>query len=250
MPNDTILNWTNTLQKSESGSQMVAAQQASDYHSRGFSPSDALELMAASGVEVRLARSAVDGIWGRSAGVSDGGGSDLGISYEPKLAMVPIVPTEYVQIAPVVEDQLLRRVSPREFVNRLCRTASPVARVGDQEMKSFYQWAERAADDDRVMSGFHGILAPYFETTMLKNVESAQNPANGYRIAEVSGPRVLVASGDRREGMVECDISTGRCSCAKFSDNHYADFGLACEHLIHAADTLSPTERLKRPFSG
>ena len=253
MNDDMILNWTNTLQKSERGSQMVAAQQASDYHKRGFTPDDALELMAANGVELRLAQSAIEGIWGnyRFASPNSGGiTNDLELGYTPKMAMIPIVPTEYTEVAPIVEDQLLRRISAREFVNRLCRTASPIVPVGTKDMQSLYDWAERAADDDKVMKQFHGILAPFFETTMLKNVEAAQDFENSFRVAEVAGPRVLVASENRRNASVECDLESGRCSCDKYVNNHYADFGMACEHLVHAADTISPTERLRRPFSG
>jgi hypothetical protein len=251
---DLILNWKNTLQQSPRGSQMVAAQQASDYHKRGYSPEDALEIMAANGIELRLAQSAIEGIWGnyRFASQNSGGAvaTDLEIGYSPKVTMVPIVPVEYADVAPIVEDQLLRRLSAREFVNRLCRTASPIIPVGQKDLNSLYGWAERAADDDRIMEQFHGILAPFFETTMLANVEAAQNYENRLRVAEVSGPRVLVASENRYSSSVECDIEMGRCSCDKFKEGHYADFGMACEHLIHAADTLSPMERLQRPFSG
>lgn len=250
--NDIVMDWKNTLQKTDRGSQILAGRMASDMKTKGFNPEDALEIMAAEGIDIRLAESAIEGIWGYRFASSQGGGaidnSGINIGYESGMNMVPVIPVEYKDVAAIVEDQLLRRVSAREFVNRLCRSSQPIVPVGAHDLSSLYDWAERASDDDNYMNPLHNILAPFFETTMLRNVEASEDIKAGYRVAESNGMRCVVASNLRGTPNVECCLETGRCSCRKFTENHYADFGIACEHLIRAADTLCPTEVPMRPF--
>jgi hypothetical protein len=52
-----------------------------------------------------------------------------------------------------------------------------------------------------------------------------------------------------RKGSAEVDLSNGTSTSEKFTKGNYADFGIADEYIVSAADQVSPYLRLKRALS-
>ncbi len=74
---------------------------------------------------------------------------------------------------------------------------------------------------------------------------------NNVLIAETSDVNMKVASKGKyvvsmKHGSAEVDLTNGTSSSNKFQNGNYADFGLADEFMVKAAETISPYERLKR----
>jgi hypothetical protein len=44
-------------------------------------------------------------------------------------------------------------------------------------------------------------------------------------------------------------LESGTCSCSRFAQGHFGDFGLACEHIVAAADKVSPHQRLLKAIT-
>ena len=80
---------------------------------------------------------------------------------------------------------------------------------------------------------------------------SLETLLNSVLIAQSEKSEVKVASNDSfvvntRKGSAEVNLQRGTSTSKKFIEGNYADFGIADEYMISAAEHASPYERLKR----
>lgn len=227
---DMIYNWRNELRANVQGEQYVAAQAAADYHKRGFSQNEALEMLAADNHDLRIAESAVKMV------------------YEPRTASTKptrtamVVPTGYNDVVPVIEDTL-SRLSAREFVNRLTKSEQPIVRVSQKQIESLVRLAERAKTTEAGLVELHAELKPWVEETMLKSVLLAEKEKG--RIDRIAKSNKQFKVTMRKEAAT-VDLESGTSTGTRFEKGNFADFGLADEFMVQAADHVSPYERLKR----
>ena len=82
----------------------------------------------------------------------------------------------------------------------------------------------------------------------------AQTTDNSVLIAQKENAEIKTASSNKyvvsmRKGSAEVDLSNGTSTSEKFTKGNYADFGIADEYIVSAADQVSPYLRLKRALS-
>lgn len=236
--NDMLYNWTGALRKNESGERYVAASTASDLKEQGYNSEQALELMVADNYDLRLASSVVDDV------------------FELKIAQVAetpiykeyVVPASYRDVAPIIEDALMK-TSSCDFVDKLYGATDNYGNgTGILNIKAKYKdsWnrlAHVAKESSTGMASLHCDLRPYIEEAMLDSVEKAEYLGKNKLakvIVEQDKERYTVAS--KQDGKSRVSLEDGTCSCEK--SQAFAEFGLACEHLILAALTIYPTQRL------
>jgi hypothetical protein len=94
------------------------------------------------------------------------------------------------------------------------------------------------------MNNLHVALKPFIEETLLNNVLIAQS--QDAEIKTASKNKYVVSM---RKGTAEVDLLSATSTSDKFTQGNYADFGLADEYLVKAADTVSPYQRLKRALA-
>jgi hypothetical protein len=229
---DIIYNWRNELRQNTQGERTVAAQSAIDFQKRGFTAQEALEMLAAENFDLRIAEHAVYTVYGKTASAES--------SQPVRTAMV--VPTSYSDVKPIIEDTL-RRLSAKEFVDRLAKSESPIVRVSQKNLESWYRLAANAKQDAFALDVLHSELKPWVEETMLKSVLIAEREEARIQKLAKNERRYKVAM---RKEAAEVDLDQGTSTGTRFQKGHFADFGLADEFMIQAADHVSPYERLKR----
>lgn len=214
---EMIYNWSNSLRQNDDGARFIAAQTAASLRERGFSAPEALDVMVADEFNQDIAKSAVAATY-----------------FEPA-AEVPaakrtakVVPTSYGDILPFVENAL-KLMPTREFVDKLSAGSAPILRVSQRSLQSWNRLAGLAKDNDSALSQLHRDLRPWMEEAMLNSV----------LIAESDSTRTASKKS-------VTDLGKGTCDCARFIGGNFATFGLACEHIVVAADHASPHQRLIR----
>jgi len=234
-----LLNWGNSLRNTEDGSRYVAAQTAAEYKRRGFSASEATDLMVADDFDPATTATAVQGLYAEAMAAAE---EEREIS-----AQAMVVPTSYDDVSNVVE-AALASLSSRDFVDRLTSGNNPVLRVNAKSLSSWYRLAQFAKDDPHALEVLHSDLKPWFEDAMLSSVLAAEQSMRQKRVslsqAKGSNHRFCVSSASG-EGTLVC-LATSTCSCDRFQQGNYEDFGLACEHIVAVADSVSPHQRLAR----
>ena len=229
---DIIYNWRNELRQNTQGERTVAAQSAIDFQKRGFSAQEALEMLAASNFDLRIAEQAVYTVYGKTASEES--------SQPVRTAMV--VPTSYADVKPIIENTL-RHLSAKDFVDRLTKSEAPIVRVASKNLESWYRLAASAKQDAYALDVLHNELKPWVEETMLKSVLIAEREEARIQKLAKNEHRYKVAM---RKESAEVDLDQGISTGARFQKGNFAEFGLADEFMIQAADHSSPYERLKR----
>lgn len=229
---EIIYNWRNELRQNNQGERTVAAQSAIDFQKRGFTAQEALEMLAAEKFDLRTAEHAVYTVYGKTACAES--------SQPVRTAMV--VPTSYSDVKPIIEDTL-GRLSAKEFVDRLTKSESPIVRVSQKNLESWYRLAANAKQDAFGLDVLHSELKPWVEETMLKSVLIAEREEARIQKVAKNERRYKVAM---RKEAAEVDLDHGTSTGTRFQKGNFADFGLADEFMIQAADHVSPYERLKR----
>ena len=230
--NDMIYNWRNELRSHQDGVFVVANSQAQKYKNQGFDKSEVVELLAADNFDLDVANRVASKLF------------DTADNIAHKTAIeVAVVPTRYSDCAPIIE-KTLTKISAKEFVKRLCVGPHSVVKTDDKGLQQWHRWAEMAKTSRVGMDNLHVALKPFIEETLLNNVLIAQSQEAEIKTA--SNNKYVVSM---RKGTAEVDLSSATSSSDKFNQGNYADFGLADEFLVKAADTLSPYQRLKRALT-
>ena len=230
--NDMIYNWRNELRSHQDGVFVVANSQAQKYKNQGFDKSEVVELLAADNFDLDVANRVASKLF------------DTADNNAHKTAIeVAVVPTRYSDCAPIIE-KTLTKISAKEFVKRLCSGPHSVVKTDEKGLNQWHRWAEMAKTSRVGMDNLHVALKPFIEETLLNNVLIAQSQEAEIKTA--SNNKYVVSM---RKGTAEVDLSSATSSSDKFNQGNYADFGLADEFLVKAADTLSPYQRLKRALT-
>ncbi len=230
--NDMIYNWRNELRSHQDGVFVVANSQAQKYKNQGFDKSEVVELLAADNFDLDVANRVASKLF------------DTADNKAHKTAIeVAVVPTRYSDCAPIIE-KTLTKISAKEFVKRLCSGPHSIVKTDEKGLNQWQRWAEMAKTSRVGMDNLHIALKPFIEETLLNNVLIAQSQEAEIKTA--SNNKYVVSM---RKGTAEVDLSSATSSSDKFNQGNYADFGLADEFLVKAADTLSPYQRLKRALT-
>lgn len=232
---EMIYNWRNELRQNVQGEQFVAAQTAENYKQRGFTAAETLEMLAADKCDLRIAEAAVKSVFEPEAKTA--------AKKETRTAQV--VPTSYADVAPIIENTL-SRLSAREFVDRLTRSEAPIIRMASANVESLQRLAAQAKEEPYALSVLHDELRPWVEDAMLKSVLLAEKEPAQVTAASKNSSRYKVAS---RKEVAEVDLDNGTSTGSRFQKGHFADFGLADEFMVRAADVTSPYQRLKRALN-
>jgi hypothetical protein len=114
-------------------------------------------------------------------------------------------------------------------------------KVSNKGFDSLLKLAEYAQKDANALETLHSELKPWFETTLLDSVLTAQNSRAS--LANTGNNTFRVAM---KNSEVDVDLNLGKSYSEKYIQGNYESFGLADEYLVYAADTTSPYERLKK----
>ena len=230
--NDMIYNWRNELRSHQDGVIVVANSQAQKYKNQGFDKSQVVELLAADNFDLDLANRVASKLFDSSKD-----------NVQKTAIEVAVVPTRYSDCAPIIE-KTLTKLSAKEFVKRLCSGPHSIIKTDEKGLNQWHRWAEMAKTSRVGMDNLHVALKPFIEETLLSNVLIAQSQTAEIKTASTN--KYVVSM---RKGTAEVDLSSATSSSEKFTQGNYADFGLADEYLVKAADTLSPYQRLKRALT-
>ena len=228
--NDMILNWSNTLRKTNDGVRYVAAQNATAHRANGFTADEALDLMVGDNFDVDIAKEVLAQVYGDA---NTGATSPR----PPRLAMV--VPTSYKDVAPFIEDSLTK-LSPSQFVDSLF---NKLIISSHRDKDGWRRLAQQSTHDPVAKNILHEDLRPWVEETMLNSVLLAEKEQGRVAAIDVAAKKYVVST---NAGDAEVNLEDGTCNCERFNEGCFASFGLACEHMVRAADTISPFERLTR----
>jgi hypothetical protein len=230
--NDMIYNWRNELRSHQDGMYVVANSQAQKYKNQGFDKSEVVELLAADNFDLDVANRVASKLF-------DTAGNDV----QKTAFEVAVVPTRYSDCAPIIE-KTLTKLSAKEFVKRLCSGQHSIIKADEKGLQQWSRWAEMAKTSRVGMNNLHVALKPFIEETLLNNVLIAQS--QDAEIKTASKNKYVVSM---RKGTAEVDLLSATSTSDKFIQGNYADFGLADEYLVKAADTVSPYQRLKRALA-
>jgi hypothetical protein len=225
---DMIYNWRNELRSHNDGVYVVANSQAAKYKNQGFNKSEVVELLAAENFDLEVATRVASKLFDNA-------------TEEPKTAVeVAVVPTKYSDCAPVIE-KTLNKLSSKEFVKRLTIGEYSIVKADEKNLDSWKRLAELAKTNSNAKAELHKELKPWIEEALLNSVLLAQSEKA--QIKTASKDKYVVSM---RKGEAEVDLSNATSTSKKFVEGNYADFGLADEFLVSAADAMSPYQRLKR----
>ena len=217
------------LSKSESGKRIIISEQVDKLQSRGFTAEEAFDILASNDFEnLSLIENIIQDKFGK---VSSAKKNNVRQSF--------VCPTTYSEIKSVVQDQL-KKLGPVNFINALSRTEKPIMPINDKSYSSYLRLASAAYSDSSKMNNLHTELKKWFEEAMYVSVCAAKSSKNDLRVASVNNNYVAYDNNKP----YDVNLENGTCTCYKFAKSHYGDFGLACEHLVAAADKVSPHQRL------
>lgn len=240
-PNEEfIINWANTLKKTDDGAVMIATRTAEKLKEDGYAPSEISDVMVADNYDINLVDQVINNIFASDT-------QEEIVTAEEKVTTY-VVPTSYEDVRSFVESTL-RECSAKEFMERLARAEYPIIKdMNDHKFESFVRLAERAKNDKYAREVLHSDLLPFVETAMYEAV----------KLSEDNKPKTIVASVDDDKYTVSYSlkdindvfVKSAKCSCEKYTKGNYSDFGLACEHIVSAVDKISPNYKLPRNFAG
>lgn len=234
-----LTNWVNTaLSSSDKGLNLMIKQSALDLMDRGYSESEALDVLAAKNLaDIKLVQAAVQSAFSKEVVAS---------TPEVKAQESYVVPTSYKDIVPYVEMQL-KTSGSKNFMNKLARSKNPIMPINDKSFNSYVRLASLAINDESSMNLLHNDLKKWFEESMYISVCAAKSSKNQIRVASTTDGK-FVATNERGASCDVC-LESGTCSCSRFAQGHFGDFGLACEHIVAAADKVSPHQRLLKAIT-
>jgi hypothetical protein len=119
--------------------------------------------------------------------------------------------------------------------------------INEKSYNSYLRLASIAINDQNAMNQLHGDLKKWFEESMYVSVCAAKSSKNQIRVASTADGK-FVATNERGASCDVC-LESGTCSCSRFAQGHFGDFGLACEHIVAAADKVSPHQRLLKAIT-
>ena len=233
---DLIYNWGGTLSKTDGGARLVTIRLASNYREAGLEPSQIEDILLSDGYRQDTVSSAIGEVF-----------ADRIASEEPtkpqRFAMV--APARYAEVQPLI-NEAFDRLGPIDFVNRLAMSKDPILFVDKKQLKSWYRLAQRAAEEPYAREIMHNELQPFVEEAMYTSVILAEKNALPVREADKDG-EYLLGDGDH---CVRVNLAEGTSNGKRFINGNFADFGLACEHIVRAAEYASPEGRLRRALKG
>jgi len=227
---DMILNWSNTLRRTNDGARYVAAQNATAHRANGFSASEALDLMVSDNFDVDVAKEVLAQVFGEAS---------VGATSPKPARFAMVVPTSYNDIVPLI-DEALTKLSPTQFVDSLF---NKLVVSSQRDKDGWRRLALQSIHDPIAKKILHEDLRPWIEETMLNSVLIAEKEQGKVVAIDISTRKYIVST---NHGDAEVDLNEGVCNCDRFQNGCFASFGLACEHMVRAADTISPFERLTR----
>ena len=234
-----LTNWGNqALSQSENGLRLAYVNSAQNLKDKGFSELEALDILGANDtLNFKIIQSAVKSTYGKEVVAS---------APSVKINEAFVVPTSYKEIAPIIESKL-KQLGPRQFMNKLARSKSPIMPLNEKSFNSYTRLASLAIKDDSAMNQLHNDLKKWFEESMYISVCAAKSTKNEIRVASTNDGK-FVATNMRGASCNVC-VESGTCSCSKFTQSNFGDFGLACEHIVAAADKVSPHQRLLKAIN-
>lgn len=217
------------LSKSDSGKRIILSEKVNNFKNSGFSAESVVEILTANdNNDLNLIESVVDSVYNRVSSAKIKGNRQ---AY--------VCPTSYSEIKFNIENDLMKS-GPTDFINKLSRTKNPIMPVNDKAYNSYLRLASDAHKTKK-FDNLHNGLKKWFEEAIYVSVCAARSNKNDIRIASVNGKYVAT---NNRNASCEVCLESGTCNCSKFIDGNYSDYGLACEHIVAAADVSSPHQRL------
>lgn len=226
--NDFIYNWRNELKSHSSGQGMLIERLASDLKQKGYSRSDAIEILASENFDLDIVEKYASAIFQEN------------VKEAKKTTSIPVVPTKYDDCKPAVENTL-KSVSAKEFTKRLCQGDYSIIKASNKDFDSLVKLAEYAQKDSNALETLHSELKPWFEECLLSNVLTAQNSTAKIATTGDNTFRVAIKNNE-----ADVDLNLGKSNSKKYTQGNYESFGLADEFLVYAADSTSPYQRLKK----
>lgn len=223
-----IYNWRNELRSHNDGVVVVASSQAAQYKAQGYNKSEVVELLAADKFDLEVANRVASKLF------------DSPTVAVKETVQVAVVPTKYDDCVPVIE-RSLEKYSAKEFVKKLCTGTHSIVKTDDKGIQTWLRAAELAKSNPNGRANLHAALKPWVEEALLNSVLVAQSEKPQIKTASKNK---YVVSG--RKGTAEVDLVNATSTSEKFTKGNYADFGLADEYMVSAADSVSPYQRLKR----
>lgn len=228
---DMIYNWRNELRAHNDGVYVVANSQASKYKNQGYNKSEVVELLAAENFDLDVANRVASNLF------------DEPTVSKKETISVAVVPTKYSDCAPVIE-RTLEKLSAKEFVKKLTIGEHSIVKADSKSLESWKRLAELAKFNSNAKAELHKELKPWVEEALLNSVLVAQSDKP---VVKTASKNKYVVS--MRKGEAEVDLSNATSTSKKFIEGNYADFGLADEFMVSAADAVSPYNRLKRALN-
>jgi hypothetical protein len=220
----------NILSKSESGKRIVISEQVENLKAKGFTADETFDILASKDYNsVNLIEEIVNNSFSRIS------------SNRKKIVKEAfVVPTNYNELKDNI-NQKLNELGPLNFVNLLARSENPIMPVNDKAYNSYLRMAKAAYEDPNSLPNLHASLGKWFEEAMYVSVCAAKSNKNDIKVASVNNKFIATNS---KNASYEVSLENGTCTCSKFTKSHYGDFGLACEHIVSAAEKVSPHQRL------
>lgn len=229
---DFIYNWSNSLRKTDDGELVVATRIASRLKDKGYSETEASDMMIADSYSLNAVESAIGTIFASNT-------KDKKVEASRKTF---VIPTSYEDVKPIVEESLAK-YSAKEFIDRLSKTEYPIlSKIASKQLDSLCRLAANAKSDNTLLNQLHGTLSPFVETAMYNAVLASEKLHTKLSVSK-SDNRYVVASANAENNVC---LKSGTCNCDKYVKGNYSDFGIACEHLISVASMVSPNHKLVR----
>jgi hypothetical protein len=233
-----IYNWSNSLRQSNEGLKVVIAQQVEGLKREGYASDDIADILIADNYHPEIVEAAVKEAFSIA---------DSNSEFEPKAKSVKayVAPTSYDDIKPFVE-KTLSECTAKEFVDRLTKSEYPIiSKLANKKYESLVRIATIAKENSNLIDVLHKELLPFMELAMYKAVEACTNSKNRITVAETKiKNRFTVASS--MQVLHTASVENGSCDCDEYVKGNYADFGMACKHLVALAMNISPNEKLER----
>lgn len=226
---DAALNWTRSAESIHLSRVHAVEAGLDDYRQRGFTDNEAREMLVAAGhSDEDILR------------VLDGNGSDAD-------AIAPQVASKYEHVAARIE-RLAETTKPSEFLSVVTADSDPNVgvvrlrepKVADLEALLRHIAVRKTAGPKMTQplhQALHGIMKPFVEEEILRSGLEAQVKSDDTVVAATSRNGIVSVAINKKEHFVNMDALT--CNCDRFSDGHFADMGIPCEHVLLATKELA-----------
>lgn len=240
--NEFALDWQRLLRTQREGARLVASERAASLKEEGYSPIEALDLLIADRFSSTDAKYAVASLWGAVE-------SAPAVRAAQKVA---VVPESYDDARPAIDAALDAVEHGEDFIDKLAFSSHPILNIKSRHAGEYVRLAERARRSATERENLHAALRPWVEETMLYSVLQAEKQQRVTRVSEDRETGRITVAVEMGRGMNRyaeeciCSLERGTCSCERFQGGNFAEFGLACEHLVAAAQACAPENKLLR----